>query len=169
MECEGPRNCHGLNFQELLLKHCFNLKCFFCGISSFVTSFYSVTTDNKTWGKNYLLEYMSLYLLLYFGPSTVFVENSKIIGRVIQTFKATKFSYKQFSHLFFTPKTMMSYSIFSIFCFLQKYLQIRLYTLLLLTGMGVMAMYPGDNWFSPLNTSHPSHVWDPGEWGPSVA
>lgn len=50
----------------------------------------------------------------------------------------------------FTPKAMMSYSIFSIVFFVQKYLQIRLYTLFLFTGMGVTAMHPGDNRFSPL-------------------
>ncbi len=117
MECEGPRNVYGLNFQELLLKHCFNQKkkkSVFFGISSFVMSFNSVTTDSKTWGKKHLLEYMSLY----FGPSTVFLDNSKIFGwQFIKHLRPQSSATTTFSIFFFTPKSMMSFSIFSYFLF----------------------------------------------------
>jgi len=104
-------------------------------------------------------EYMSLYLILYFGPSTVFLENSKIFGRQL------------FKHLRPQSSATTSFSIFFddviwhffLSPFLQKYLQIRLYTLFLLAGMGVMAKYPVENWFSPINTSHPSRVRGSGE------
>lgn len=100
---------------------------FFFGISSFM-SFYSVTTDNKTWGKNHLLECMSLFLLLYFGPSTVFLENSKIFGwQLFKHLRPQSSAITTFSIFFFYSQNHDVIQNFFLFLFFFFYKNICRY------------------------------------------